>query len=59
MDPTSILLAVLSTLDPKAFYGYIASVLPLGIGIGLLFRGIIKNLTSYPPKGISKDLNIR
>jgi len=54
-----MLLAVSSTLNPKAFYGYIASVLPLGIGIGFLFKGIIENETGYPPKGISKDLNIR
>jgi len=39
-----MLLAVLSTLDPKAFYSYIASVLPLGIGVGFLFRGIIEKL---------------
>jgi len=32
---------VLSTLDPKAFGGYIVSILPLGTGVGFLFRGII------------------
>ena len=39
-----MLLAVLFILDPKAFYGYITSVLPLDIGVGLLFRGIIEKL---------------
>ena len=39
-----MLLVVLSALDPKAFYGYIASVLLLGIGVGFLFRGIIEKL---------------
>ena len=39
-----MLLAVSSTLDPKAFGGYIASVLLLGIGVGFLFRDIIENL---------------
>jgi len=39
-----VLLAVSSTLDPKAFCGCIASVLPLGIGVGFLFRGIVKKL---------------
>jgi hypothetical protein len=41
------LYGLISILDPKAFYSYIASVLLLGIGVGFLFRGI------------SKDLNIR
>ena len=39
-----MLLAVLSTLDPKAFGGRIASVLPLGAGVGFLFRGIVEKL---------------
>ena len=38
-----MLLAVSSTLDPKAFYGYIANILPSGIGVGFLFRGIINS----------------
>ena len=44
LDSTSTLLAVLSTLNPKAFYSYIARVLPLNIGVGLLFKGIIDKL---------------
>jgi len=44
LDSASIFLAVLSTLDPKAFGGYIISVLLLGAGIGFLFRGIIEKL---------------
>jgi hypothetical protein len=39
-----VLLVVLSILDPKAFYGYITSVLLLGIGVGFLFGGIIEKL---------------
>ena len=39
-----MLLVVLSILNPKAFGGYIASRLPLGAGVGFLFRGIIKKL---------------
>ena len=39
-----MLLVAPSTLDPKAFYGYIASVLPLGAGVSFLFRGIIEKL---------------
>ena len=39
-----MLLAVLSILDPKAFYSRIASVLPLGVGVGFFFRGIIEKL---------------
>jgi len=39
-----MLLVVLSILDLKAFYGYIASVLPLSIGVGFLFKGIIEKL---------------
>jgi hypothetical protein len=39
-----MLLVVSSTLNPKAFYGYIASVLSSGIGVGFLFRGIIEKL---------------
>jgi hypothetical protein len=44
LDNTSMLLAVLSILDPKAFYNYITSVLLLGIGVSFLFRGIIEKL---------------
>ena len=44
LDSTNILLAVLSTLNPKAFSGYITSVLLLGTGIGFLFRGIIRKI---------------
>jgi hypothetical protein len=32
---------VFSILDPKAFYRYIIGVLPLSIGVNLVFRGII------------------
>jgi len=39
-----VLLAVLFTLDPKAFYGCIASILPLNAGVGLFFNGIIKKI---------------
>ena len=39
-----MLLAVLSTLDPEAFYGHITSVLLLGAGVGFLFWGIIEKL---------------
>ena len=39
-----MLLAVLSILDSEAFGGYITSILPLGVGVGFLFRGIIKKL---------------
>jgi hypothetical protein len=34
----------LSILDPKAFCGYIASVLLLGTGVGFFFGGIIEKL---------------
>ena len=44
LDSTSMLLAVSSTLDPKAFSGYIASVLPSGVGVGFLFGGIVEKL---------------
>jgi len=44
LDFTSIFLAVLSALDPKAFGSYIISVLPSGAGVGFLFRGIIEKL---------------
>ena len=37
-------LVVSPILDPKAFSGRIISVLPLGVGIGFLFRGIIEKL---------------
>ena len=40
-----MLLAVSSALDPKAFGGYIASVLLSGVGVGFLFRGIIEKLS--------------
>ena len=43
-----MLLAVLSILDPKAFYGYITSVLPLGIGVSFLFRGIVDSRKIKP-----------
>jgi len=43
-DSAGVLLAVSSTLDPKAFCGRIASVLPLSAGVGFLFKGIIKKL---------------
>jgi len=39
-----MLLAVSSALDPKAFYGCIASVLLSGVGVGFLFRGIVEKL---------------
>jgi hypothetical protein len=39
-----MLLAVSFILDPKAFYGHIASVLPLGIGVSFLFKGIVEKL---------------
>ena len=44
LDSTSMFLAVSSILDPKAFSGYIISVLLLSIGVGFLFRGIIEKL---------------
>jgi hypothetical protein len=44
LDSAGVLLVVLSVLDSKAFGGYIASVLPSGVGVGFLFRGIIKKL---------------
>jgi len=34
----------LSALDPKAFYRYIAGVLPLSVGVDLVFGGIIGKL---------------
>ena len=37
-------LVVLSALDLKAFGSYITSKLPLSIGVGFLFRGIIKKI---------------
>jgi hypothetical protein len=39
-----VLLAVLSILNAEVFGGYIASVLPSGIDIGFLFKGIIEKL---------------
>ena len=36
-----MLLAVSSVLDPEAFCGRIASVLPSGAGVGFLFGGIV------------------
>ena len=39
-----MLLAVLSTLNSKAFGGYITSILLLGVGVGFLFKGIIEKL---------------
>jgi len=44
LDSTGVFLVVLSALDPKAFGGCIVNVLPLGIGVGFLFRGIIEKL---------------
>ena len=35
---------VLSVLNPKAFSGYIASILLLSTGVSFLFRGIIKKI---------------
>ena len=43
LNYAGVFLAVLSTLDPKAFGGYITSILPLSADIGFLFKGIIKN----------------
>jgi hypothetical protein len=39
-----MLLAVLSALDAEVFSGCITSVLPLGVGVGFLFGGIIEKL---------------
>jgi hypothetical protein len=39
-----MLLAVLSALNPKAFYDYIASVLLSGVGDGFLLGGIVEKL---------------
>ena len=39
-----MLLAVLSTLDPKIFGSYITNKLLLGTGVGFFFRGIIEKL---------------
>jgi len=44
LDSASIFLVVLSALDPKAFGGYIVSVLLLGAGVGFLFGGIMEKL---------------
>ena len=44
LNSTSILLVVLSVLNPKAFSSYIASILLLSIDIGFLFKGIIKKI---------------
>ena len=44
LDTTSVFLAVLSALDPEAFYSCIASILPLGAGVGFLFKGIMEKL---------------
>ena len=35
---------VLSVLNPKAFSSYITSILPSGVGVGFLFRGIIEKI---------------
>ena len=35
------MLGVSSVLDPKVFYGRIASVLPSSIGVDLVFRGVV------------------
>ena len=37
-------LAVSPILDPKAFSGYIVSVLLSGIGVSFLFGGIVEKL---------------
>jgi hypothetical protein len=39
-----MILAVSSILDPEAFCGCIASVLPSGAGVGLPFGGIVEKL---------------
>ena len=44
LNTASVLLAVLSALDPKVFSSYIISGLLLGVGISFLFRGIIEKL---------------
>ena len=44
LNSANVLLVVLSALNPKAFGGYITSILPLGIGVGFLFKGIIEKL---------------
>ena len=59
LNSTGIFLAVSSALNPKAFCGYIISVLLLGVSVGFFFKDIIKKWTGYPFKGISKDLNVR
>ena len=40
----SILLVVLSILNLKVFNSYITNRLPLGVGVGFLFGGIIEKL---------------
>jgi len=44
LDSASVFLAVSSALDPKAFGGCIISILPLGVGVSFLFRGIMEKL---------------
>jgi len=39
LDITSV--EASSALDPKAFYRYIVGVLPLSIGVDLIFKGIM------------------
>ena len=39
---------MLLALDAKAFCGRVASVLPSGIGVGFLFRGIINSRKIKP-----------
>jgi len=51
LDSTGVFLAVLSALDPKAFSSYIISVLPLGVGVGFLFRGIVEKLNRLSSQG--------
>ena len=51
--------AASSALDPAAFCGRVASVLPSSAGVDLVFGGIVENWTGYPPKRIGKDSNVR
>ena len=44
LDTTSMLLVVLSILDPEVFSSYITNILLSRAGIGFLFKGIIKKL---------------
>ena len=44
LNATSVLLAVLSTLNSKVFGGYITNKLLSGVSVGFLFGGIIEKL---------------